>query len=108
MTPESRLRAAIVRRLKKMKLAGEPVEWKSVVGSAMQRRGEPDLDICYHGRAVKLECKAGRNKPTKLQSHRLEQWRKAGAVASAVWSVADFVDAMSEALPETETMDLGF
>lgn len=89
MAAEARLTAACVRELTKMKRAGEPVEWLKVHGSGMQRRGEPDLSITYHGRSVKAELKAPRGRPTKLQEYRMDQWRRAGAIVGTVHTVED-------------------
>lgn len=43
--------------------------------------GTPDILGSINGQAVAIECKVDGEKPTKLQEHRLEEWRKAGAVA---------------------------
>lgn len=53
---------------------------KKVHGGAMGNAGEPDVDACVRGRAVKLEAKAGSNKPSKIQQAALRRWEKAGAL----------------------------
>lgn len=63
-----------------------------------KRLGEPDIDCCYKGRAIKLEVKRpGREhgysndtgKLTKLQIATLSKWKAAGAIAGVVCSVED-------------------
>ncbi len=46
--------------------------------------GIPDIVACYNGRFFGIECKAGKNKPTKLQEHFLERIRSAGGIAWVV------------------------
>lgn len=42
------------------------------------RSGVPDIIICYRGRFLAVECKAGYNKPTALQEKEMADIRKAG------------------------------
>ena len=86
-TPEGLITASIVRLMREMKKSGEPICWRKVHGSVMQTRGDPDLDICYHGIAIKLEVKAGKNQPTSIQVHRIQEWANAGAIADVVYDV---------------------
>lgn len=53
---------------------------RKVHGGAMGNAGEPDVDACVRGRAVKLEAKAGSNKPSKIQAAALRRWAAAGAL----------------------------
>jgi hypothetical protein len=53
---------------------------KKVHGGAMGNAGEPDVDACVRGRAVKLEAKAGSNTPSKVQLAALRRWAAAGAL----------------------------
>lgn len=55
----------------------------------MYSAGEPDIDCCYRGRAVKLEVKRPGGKPTKLQEATLGKWKAAGAIVGVVHSVED-------------------
>jgi hypothetical protein len=57
-------------------------------GGGMGVAGDPDIDSCIHGRSLQLEVKRPGEKPTPLQLKRLEEWRKAGALAGVVTSVA--------------------
>jgi len=56
-------------------------------GGGMGVAGDPDIDACFHGRSVQLEVKRPGEAPTPLQVKRLEEWRRAGAVAAVVVSV---------------------
>ncbi len=58
-------------------------------GGGMGVAGDPDIDACIRGRSVQLEVKRPGGKPTALQTKRLEEWRKSGAVVATVTSVAD-------------------
>lgn len=42
------------------------------------RSGVPDIIVCYRGRFLAVECKAGYNKPTLLQEKEMAAIRKAG------------------------------
>lgn len=56
--------------------------------------GEPDLDACIRGRAVKIEVKAKGKKPTPRQYSVLRKWEAAGALAG----YADSVEMLEEIL----------
>ena len=45
------------------------------------RKGIPDIVACYEGKFFGIECKAGKNKPTKLQEHELKKIEAAGGVS---------------------------
>ena len=45
------------------------------------RSGVPDIIACVNGRFLAIECKAGGNKPTALQTREIENIRIAGGVA---------------------------
>lgn len=92
---ESNLTDRVCRYFAKLKREGKRIEWKKVHGSPMQRRGEPDLDVCYEGRCVKIELKVGKNTTTELQKFRLQQWRKAGAVCGVARSVEEVKELLS-------------
>lgn len=46
--------------------------------------GVPDVICCYKGRFFGFECKAGKNKPTALQSLNMMAIRKAGGYSIVV------------------------
>ena len=61
--------------------------------------GEPDVDACVRGRAVKLEAKAEGNKPTSPQLAALRRWGRAGALVG--WfRVLEHVQQLLEHLDE--------
>lgn len=45
------------------------------------RSGVPDIIACVNGHFLAIECKAGGNKPTALQTREIESIRLAGGVA---------------------------
>lgn len=53
---------------------------RKVHGGAESQTGEPDLDCCVRGRAVKLEAKALDGRPTGPQLLSMRRWAKAGAL----------------------------
>ena len=94
-TPESLLRDKIRAKLVELRRAGAPLEFMKVLGGATTA-GQPDWILCYHGRMVCLEAKAGDYKPTKLQLYRLDQWAKAGAAVGVVRSVDDVLAILAQ------------
>ena len=46
--------------------------------------GAPDFLVCYKGRFIGIECKAGRNKPTALQEKNLREIEGAGGIGLVV------------------------
>lgn len=65
---------------------------RKVHGGAHGQIGEPDVDACVAGRAVKLEGKTRREKPTVPQRAALTRWRAAGALAGWFRNVRDAVN----------------
>jgi hypothetical protein len=53
---------------------------RKVHGGAMGSSGEPDVDACVRGYAVKLEAKRVGEKPTSAQVAAMQRWQKAGAM----------------------------
>ncbi len=49
-------------------------------GGPLGPRGVADFLGCHRGRAVAIECKAGRDKLTDDQRRFLERWRQAGGL----------------------------
>ena len=62
--------------------------WKEH-GGQYGTAGIPDIIVCWHGRFVAFEVKAGKNRPTKLQAATIEAIRRAGGTAAVVYSVED-------------------
>lgn len=46
--------------------------------------GVPDIVVCYQGRFIGIECKAGKNKPTPLQEQNLERITQAGGISLVI------------------------
>ncbi len=82
--PESRITCAILRALnalpgtKCVKLEAGGVEV-----------GTPDLLCVSHGLAFFLEVKQPGEKPRPIQQHRLDEWRRAGAICAVVTSAQE-------------------
>lgn len=74
---------------------------RKVHGSAMGVAGEPDIDGCITGRAIKVELKQPGNSPTPSQMGALRRWAKAGALAGWVTNLAE-LDALLEHVGEPE------
>jgi rubredoxin len=55
-------------------------------GSRYSDAGEPDIDACIRGRAVKIELKMPGNKPTPVQMASMRRWEAAGAYV--FWSTS--------------------
>ena len=72
--------------------------WKEH-GGMYGTAGIPDIIVCYRGRFIAFEVKAGKNKPTVLQAITIKQIIKAGGYAMVVRTV-DEVKQVIEALKE--------
>ena len=51
------------------------------------KRGIPDINLCYKGRYVALEVKRVGEEATPLQQYNLERVRKAGGIGEVVYSL---------------------
>lgn len=92
MTPEGRVVRAVTRLLKARGA------WQANVTVA-NRRGVPDLLVCYRGRFVAIECKApDRGVLSALQAYELDSLQRAGALtvvarsADEVARILDIID----------------
>jgi len=91
---ETGLKISIQKYLKKAG-AWELKTW----GGSMQRKGIPDILVCYRGRFIAFEVKMPGEKPTKLQEYELSQIKKAGGIAEVVYSlkeVKETIDGIKE------------
>lgn len=60
---------------------------KFILKEAARGRGHPDVMGCVHGQMVVLELKrrrVGKSPGTRLQRIQIEEWRKAGAIATFI------------------------
>lgn len=78
-TPESKVKKKVVELLK---AAGAYYFYP--VTSGYGQSGVPDIIVCHKGRFIAIECKAGTNKPTKLQKKNLSDIAANGGVALVV------------------------
>lgn len=54
------------------------------VANGYTRAGIPDIIVCYRGRFIGIEVKAGKNVPTALQERELSLIRKSGGAAYVI------------------------
>ena len=93
MTPEKKVKQAVVKHLKEY---GKDVYYFFPATGGYGRSGVPDIVGCYLGKFFAIECKAGKNTPTKLQELEMDKVRGAGGTA---WVVnEDNVDSIHTAL----------
>lgn len=79
MTPEAKVKATVRKVLKE--LGAYSV---MPVTGGYGTSGAPDFLVCYAGRFIGIECKAGKNTTTALQEKNLQQIREAGGVALVI------------------------
>lgn len=93
MTPEGKVKDVIKKRL-----AEAGVYFFMPRGTVYGRRGIPDIVGCMNGRFFAIEVKAGKNRPTKLQSMEHDFVRAAGGVVLVVneTNLDTFVDELQE------------
>jgi len=78
-TPESKVKDKVVAQLKRL-----GAYYFYPVTGGYGSSGVPDIVVCHRGRFIGIECKAGRNKPTKLQELNLKQIADAGGIALVI------------------------
>ncbi len=78
-TPESKVKANVVKQLKAL-----GAYYFFPLSGGFGRRGVPDVVGCYKGRFFGIECKAGSNKPTALQTKNLQEIDASGGVSMVV------------------------
>ena len=81
-TPETKVKRCVASSLNSPEYIPVYLVYPSTGGYG--NSGAPDMLVCYRGYFVGIECKAGKNKPTKLQLHNLEQIRKSGGIALVI------------------------
>jgi len=96
MTPEAKVKKKVVTILKQ---AGAYYFYPVTGGYGAS--GVPDIICCYQGRFIGIECKAGKNKPTKLQELNLERIEATGGIAMVINEtnidlVQQTIDALSD------------
>ena len=78
-TPEAKVKAKVVKLLKE-----HGVYYFYPVTGGYGGSGVPDIIACHRGRFIGIECKAGKNKPTKLQERNLTQIKDAGGITLVI------------------------
>lgn len=79
LTPEKKVKNQVVKLLNESKAY---YFFPATYGYG--RSGIPDVIICYRGRFIGVECKAGNNKPTPLQLRELAAIEAAGGTSLVV------------------------
>lgn len=80
MTPEAKVKAAVVKLLKKY-----GVYYFSPNTHGYGRSGVPDIICCLHGgKFLAIECKAGKNQPTALQEREIREIQQRKGLAMVV------------------------
>jgi len=78
-TPEKKVKDKVVAQLKSL-----GAYYFYPVTGGFGASGVPDIVACYKGLFFGIECKAGKNKPTKLQELNLRQITGAGGTALVI------------------------
>ena len=79
MTPEVKVKQRVTVLLKQV-----GAYYFYPVTSGFGSSGVPDIVACYRGRFIGIECKAGTNKPTKLQQKNLTDIGSTDGIAMVV------------------------
>jgi hypothetical protein len=79
LTPEKKIKDKVVAQLKAL-----GAYYFYPVTGGYGSSGVPDIVGCYRGKFFGIECKAGKNKPTKLQLLNLRQIEEAGGIALVI------------------------
>jgi Holliday junction resolvase len=78
-TPEKKVKDKVVAQLKSL-----GAYYFYPVTGGFGASGVPDIVACYKGLFFGIECKAGKNKPTKLQELNLRQITGSGGTALVI------------------------
>jgi hypothetical protein len=78
-TPEAKVKAKIHAILKKHRAYAV-----NYIGGISANNGTPDILACLNGRFIGIEAKAGKNKPTELQTLNLKRIDEAGGLALVI------------------------
>ena len=79
MTPEAKVKASVVKLLKKYE-----VYYFFPATHGFGRSGVPDIICCMNGIFVAIECKAGKGKTTALQDRELKRIKENKGIAFVV------------------------
>lgn len=79
MTPESKVKAQVIKILRSY-----GAYYVMPVTGGYGNSGAPDFLVCYHGKFIGIECKAGKGKTTALQERNLAEIVRAGGYALVI------------------------
>jgi Holliday junction resolvase len=79
MTPEAKVKASVVKLLKK-----HNIYHFFPATHGFGRSGVPDIICCYNSLFLAIECKAGKGKTTALQDRELQRIRDAGGATFVI------------------------
>jgi len=79
MTPEGKVKKKVTDILKALN-----IYYFTPVSGGYGKSGVPDIVACCNGRFIGIECKAGQNQPTALQTAQLEAIKRARGLAFVV------------------------
>ena len=79
MKPEAKVKRAVTSYLKNM-----GAYYFYPVTGGYGASGVPDIIVCYEGKFIAIECKAGSNNPTALQNKNIENIRNCGGLALVI------------------------
>lgn len=98
MTPEAKVKKEI-RKI----LSVHNAYYAMPIGSGYGNSGTPDFLVCYKGRFIGIEAKAGNNTPTALQQHAMESIGHAGGITLVVNETS--VDSVERLFKTLDTLD---
>lgn len=67
-----------------------------VTVSSYNKKGTPDLIVCFNGKFVALELKVKDNKPSKIQEAKMKQIVRAGGIAKPAWTIQEIKEILDE------------
>lgn len=91
---ESQLLASCTRHLKALARQDSTLSWRKRWGGPMTTAGDPDIYGCWRGHHFEMELKRPGQNPTRLQHHRAEEWRRAGASCFIIHSLSELAAAV--------------
>jgi hypothetical protein len=80
VTPEAKVKAKVVKVLQSI----PNLYYFFPVTGGFGRSGVPDIIVCFRGKFIGIECKAGKGKTTPLQDRELSAINAAGGVTLLV------------------------
>ena len=101
MKPEAKVKRAVTSYLKNM-----GAYYFYPVTGVYGASGVPDIIVCYEGKFIAIECKAGSNKPTALQEKNLNDINKAGGFSMVINedNVDDLMSSIKDAIELTHPL----